>query len=145
MSPRPPPPRSPTSRATAPGAPAGRQDLVNRDAEGFGGETWASVKTVTIKGTVKQWDPEQSDVPGGEMRFANEASFETAVDRASRVGRTDLEKKFAYPAPRTYKFSEILTPDAGYVIGIDTTARNAQNLQMNPPAHAMSSFRLAIV
>ena len=123
--------------------PSREQDLVNRAADAFGGDTWASVKTVTIKGTVKQWEPEQSDVPGGEMRFANEASFETAVDRASRVGRTDLEKKFAYPAPRTYKFSEILTPDAGYVIGVDTTARNAQNLQMNPPAHAMSSLRLA--
>src|SRR3989441_275876 len=123
--------------------PSRPQDLVNRAADGFGGDTWASVKTVTIKGTVKQWEPEQSDVPGGEMRFANEASFEPALDRASRVGRTDLEKKFAYPAPRTYKFSEILTPDAGYVIGVDTTARNAQNLQMNPPAHAMSSLRLA--
>jgi len=119
------------------------QGLVNRAADAFGGDTWASVKTVTTKGSVKQWEPEQSDVPGGEMRFANEASFETTVDRASRVGRTDWEKKFAYPAPRTYKFSEILTPDAGYVIGIDTTARNAQNLQMNPPAHAMSSLRLA--
>src|SRR5439155_2571856 len=123
--------------------PSRPQDLVNRAADGFGGDTWASVKTVTIKGTVKQWEPEQSDVPGGEMRFANEASFETALDRASRVGRTDLEKKFAYPAPRTYKFSEILTPDAGYVIGVDTTARNGQNLQMNPQAHAMSSLRLA--
>ena len=123
--------------------PSREQDLVNRAADGFGGDTWATVKTVAIKGTVKQWEPEQSDVPGGEMRFANEANFETVADRASRVGRTDLEKKFAYPAPRTYKFSEILTPDAGYVIGIDTTARNAQNLQMNPPAHAMSSLRLA--
>ncbi len=123
--------------------PSREQDLVNRAADGFGGDTWATVKTVAIKGTVKQWEPEQSDVPGGEMRFANEANFETVLDRASRVGRTDWEKKFAYPAPRTYKFSEILTPDAGYVIGIDTTARNAQNSQMNPPAHAMSSLRLA--
>jgi glyoxylase-like metal-dependent hydrolase (beta-lactamase superfamily II) len=123
--------------------PSREQDLVNRAADGFGGDTWATVKTVAIKGTVKQWEPEQSEVPGGEMRFANEANFETVLDRASRVGRTDWEKKFAYPAPRTYKFTEILTPDAGYVLGIDTTARNAQNSQMNPPAHAMSSLRLA--
>src|SRR5712691_7353328 len=123
--------------------PSREQALVNRAADGFGGDTWASVKTVATKGAVKQWEPEQSDVPGGEMRFANEASFETVLDRASRVGRTDWEKKFAYPAPRTYKFTEILTPDAGYVLCIDTTARNAQNSQMNPPAHAMSSLRLA--
>src|SRR5207247_4478846 len=41
--------------------PSREQDLVNRAADGFGGDTWASVKTVTIKGTVKQWEPEQSD------------------------------------------------------------------------------------
>src|SRR5205807_7991637 len=30
--------------------PSREQDLVNRAADGFGGDTWASVKTVTIKG-----------------------------------------------------------------------------------------------
>src|SRR6267143_3019863 len=123
--------------------PSREQDLVNRAADGFGGDTWATVRPVAIKGTVKQWEPEQSEVPGGEMRFANEANFETVLDRASRVGRTDWEKKFAHPAPRTYKFSEILTPEGGYVIGVDSTARNAQSQQSNPPAYAMSSLRLA--
>ena len=51
--------------------------------------------------------------------------------------------KFAYPAPRTFKYSEIVTPDSGYVLGVDSNGRNAQSQQMNPPAHAMSSLRLA--
>src|SRR5712691_4130059 len=120
------------------------QDLVNRAVDAMGGaDALAGIKTISAKGTTMQWEPEQSDVPGGEMRFANESSFDAVLDRTRRAARYDHEKKFAYPAPRTYKYSEIVTPDAGYVLGIDTTARNAQNMQMNPPAHAMSSLRLA--
>jgi len=120
------------------------QGLVQRGVDAMGGaDQIAAIKTISVKGTMKQWEPEQSDVPGGEMRFANESSYEVVQDRTRRAARYDWEKKFAYPAPRTYKFSEILTPDAGYVLGIDTTARNAQNLQNNPPAHAMSGARLA--
>jgi glyoxylase-like metal-dependent hydrolase (beta-lactamase superfamily II) len=77
------------------------------------------------------------------MRFANEASFETSLDRMKRVSRTDFEKKFAYPTARTFKYSEIVTADAGYVLGIDSNGRNAQSQQMNPPAHSMSGVRLA--
>jgi glyoxylase-like metal-dependent hydrolase (beta-lactamase superfamily II) len=124
--------------------PSREQGLVNRAVDAMGGaDALASVKTISAKGTSKQWEPEQSDVPGGEMRFANESSFDAVLDRTRRAARYDYEKKFAYPAPRTYKYSEIVTPDAGYVLGIDSTARNAQNTQMNPPAHAMSSVRLA--
>ncbi|HXM83074.1 MAG TPA: MBL fold metallo-hydrolase [Burkholderiales bacterium] len=120
------------------------QGLVQRAVDAMGGaDALAGIKTISVKGTMKQWEPEQSDVPGGEMRFANESSYEVVQDRTRRAARYDWEKKFAYPAPRTYKFSEIVTPDAGYVIGIDTTARNAQNMQNNPPAHAMSGARLA--
>jgi glyoxylase-like metal-dependent hydrolase (beta-lactamase superfamily II) len=119
------------------------QGLVQRAADATGTDAWDKNKTVAIKGTVKQWEPEQSDVPGGEMRFANESSFEQVSDRAARATRIDWERKYAYPAPRAYKYSEILTPDAGYVLGVDGTARNVQSMQMNPPAHAMSGLRLA--
>src|SRR5438874_10175462 len=85
--------------------PTREQSLVNRAAEAVGGDRWAAVRTVAVKGTLRQWEPEQSDVPGGEMRFANEANVDIAFDRAKRVSRTDWEKKFAYPSPRTFKFS----------------------------------------
>jgi glyoxylase-like metal-dependent hydrolase (beta-lactamase superfamily II) len=119
------------------------QTLVNRAVEAMGGaERLAAVQSVSAKGTTKQWEPEQSDRPGGEMRFANETSFEVVQDRKSRAARTDIERRFAYPSPRTFKFSEIVTPDAGFVLGVDTNGRNAQSQKMNPPAHSMSGARL---
>jgi glyoxylase-like metal-dependent hydrolase (beta-lactamase superfamily II) len=64
-------------------------------------------------------------------------------DRGQRASRSDWVKNFAYPAPRTFTFSEIVTPEAGYVLGVDSNGRNAQNLKMSPPAHSMSGYRLA--
>lgn len=48
-----------------------------------------------------------------------------------------------YPAKRTYTFSEIVSPDAGYVEGIDSQSRNAQSMKATPPGHTMSGARLA--
>ena len=49
------------------------------------------------------------------------------------------------PSPRKFTFSEIVTPDAGYVIGVESNGRNAQSHASNPPAHSMSGLRLAAV
>jgi glyoxylase-like metal-dependent hydrolase (beta-lactamase superfamily II) len=120
------------------------QSLVNRAVDAMGGaERLAAIRTVSAKGTAKQWEPEQSDMPGGEMRFANETSFEVLQDRSQRAARSDIERRFAYPTPRTFKFTEIVLPDSGYVLGVDSNGRNAQSQKMNPPAHSMSGLRLA--
>jgi len=120
------------------------QSMVNRAVEAMGGaERIAAINTVYVKANVKHWEPEQSDVPGGEPRFAAESSLEVVQDRARRASRADWVKNFAYPAPRTFTYSEIVTPEAGYVLGVDSNGRNAQNLKMNPPAHSMSGLRLA--
>jgi glyoxylase-like metal-dependent hydrolase (beta-lactamase superfamily II) len=120
------------------------QSLVNRAVDAMGGaDRLASIKSVSAKGTSKQWEPEQSDMAGGEMRFANEASFDVWQDRSQRAARSDIERRFVYPAPRTFKFTEIVMPDSGYVLGVDSNGRNAQSQKMNPPAHSMSSLRLA--
>jgi hypothetical protein len=130
------------SCATAPGGSG--QDRVNRAVDAMGGaQALSSINTLSAKGSWKQWEPEQSEVPSGAMRFSNEASFEILQDRASRTSRTDYVKNFAYPTPRTFTFSEIVAGDAGYVIGVDSNGRNAQSMQANPPAHAMSGYRLA--
>src|SRR5918993_5918293 len=121
--------------------PTREQALVDRAAQALGGST--GLQTIAVKGTTKQWEPEQSETPGGDMRFANEATWELSQDVARRITRTDIERRFAYPSPRTFKFTEIVTPDAGFVLGIDSNGRNAQNQQINPPAHAMSGLRLA--
>ena len=124
--------------------PSKEQQLVSKAVEALGGaQAIADIRTISYKGNLKQWEPEQSDVPGGEMRFANEAQIEGIVDVQARASRTDWVKNFAYPAPRTFTFSEIVTPTAGYVIGVDSNGRNAESMKATPPAHSMSGYRLA--
>jgi glyoxylase-like metal-dependent hydrolase (beta-lactamase superfamily II) len=120
------------------------QGLVGRAVTAIGGaEALNAVETVYEKGTVKQWEPEQSQVAGGEMRFANEAIFEAITDVKSKTTNIDWGKKFQYPGPRTYTFSETVTPDVGYVSGIDSSGRTKQSVDAKPPAHTMSGLRLA--
>src|SRR5262249_47706747 len=83
------------------------------------------------------------EVPGGEPRFSAEGKVDSISDLASRTTRYDYQKNFAYPTSRTFTYSEIVTPQAGYVIGIDSNGRNAESLKANPPAHSMSGYRLA--
>lgn len=121
-----------------------QQSLVSKAVDAMGGEAALSaVKIIAVKGTVRQWEPEQSIIPGGDMRYANESQFDAITEVATRSTRIDWVRNYVYPATRTYTFTEIVAPDAGYVAGIDATARNKQNLESNPPAHAMSGLRLA--
>ena len=123
---------------------SGSQDLVSRAVQAVGGaDALAGVKTVYEKGTVRQWEPEQSAVAGGEMRFACESIFEAITDVGTRTTAIDWSRKFAYPAPRTFTFSEIVTPEIGYVSGIDSNGRTKQSIDSKPPAHNMSGLRLA--
>jgi glyoxylase-like metal-dependent hydrolase (beta-lactamase superfamily II) len=118
--------------------------LVSRAVQAMGGaDALGRVTTLTERGTVRQWEPEQSMTAGGEMRFANEATFEAVTDVAREATRLDWVRKFAYPAPRTFTFSELVTPTAGYVAGIDSNDRTRQSLDSTPPAHTMSGLRLA--
>src|SRR4051812_10061750 len=120
------------------------QSLVSRAADAMGGaQTLAAVKTVSASGTAKWWEPEQSDVPGGEPRFSAEAKFDAIGDVATRASRFDWQKNFAYPSPRTFTYSEVVAPQAGYVIGIDSNGRNAESMKSSLPAHSMSGYRLA--
>src|SRR5215467_7356526 len=67
--------------------------LVSKAVQALGGESaLASVKTVAVKGSIRQWEPEQSVNPGGEMRLANDSTFEIVVDYGARASRTDWVK-----------------------------------------------------
>ena len=119
-------------------------DLVSRAVTAAGGiDKLAAVKTLYVKGTVKHWEPEQSQVAGGEARFAAESIFEAVTDVDARTTSIDWSRKLAYPSPRQFVFTETVTPDVGYVAGIDSNARTKQSLDAKPPAHNMSSLRLA--
>ena len=120
------------------------QHLVNRAVDAMGGAAaLGTVKTLALSGTSRQWEPEQSFAAGGIPRFANESTFAVVADLSARSTRVDWVKKFEYPTPRTFTFSEIVTPEAGYVAGIDSNSRNKQNLESKPPGHSMSGLRLA--
>ena len=81
------------------------RDHVARAVQAQGGtDAMAKVKTISQKGTVRQWAPEQSQVAGGEMRFANQATMESVTDVSRRVTRTDWVRDFQYPAQRTFIF-----------------------------------------
>jgi Metallo-beta-lactamase superfamily len=120
------------------------QALVSRGIQAVGGiDALAGVKTLSVRGTIRQWDPEQSQTPGGEMRFAGESTFTAVTDVAAGATRIDWVRNFAYTSPRTFTFTEIVAPEAGYVAGIDSNGRTKQSLESTPPAHSMSSVRLA--
>jgi len=88
-----------------------RLELVSRGVQAVGGaDTLGRVTTYYEKGTVKQWEPEQSHTPGGEMRFAAESTFETVSDVASRTTATDWSRKLAYPAPRQHASTKGTSP-----------------------------------
>src|SRR5215510_2141074 len=119
------------------------QDLINGALTAMGGvDALVQVKTLVVKGTVRYWEPEQSVVAGGEMRHTADATFEMTGDFTAHAVRVDWVKNFLYPSQRTFQFSEIVTPQAGYVLGIDSNGRNKQNRESNPPGHAMSGLRL---
>jgi glyoxylase-like metal-dependent hydrolase (beta-lactamase superfamily II) len=120
------------------------QGLVSRAVDAMGGaQALGTIKTVASSGTIRYWEPEQSDMPGGEPRFAAEAKVDMVADVAARASRVDYQKNFQYPAPRSFTYSEIVTPQAGYVIGVDSNGRNAESMKASPPAHSMSGYRLA--
>jgi glyoxylase-like metal-dependent hydrolase (beta-lactamase superfamily II) len=124
--------------------PTREQGLVSRAVDAMGGaQALGAIKTVRSSGTMKWWEPEQSDMPGGEPRFAAEGKVDMLADIAARASRVDYQKAFRYPAPRSFTYSEIVTPQAGYVIGVDSNGRNAESMKANPPAHSMSGYRLA--
>lgn len=121
---------------TAPGA------SVDRAVAALGGETaLAGLKSFEASGTSKHWEPDGSNVAGGEPRFAGDSTFVIRRDLAADATRIEWTRKLVYPGPREYRFTEILNGTVGYVSGVDTSTRTRQSTESNPPSHAMSRFR----
>src|SRR5215510_13500767 len=122
--------------------PLSAQDLIHGALAAMGGaDALTPVNTLVVKGAVRYWEPEQSIVAGGEPRHTADATFEMTGDFTAHAVRVDWVKNFVYPSQRTSQFSEIVTPEAGSVIGIDSNGRNKQSRESNPPGHAMSGLR----
>ena len=119
-------------------------DTIDRAIAAVGGEAaLKSLRAIESTGTSKHWDPDQSHVAGGESRFAGESTFIARRDLAADAVRIEWLRKLVYPGTREYRFTEILAGGAGWVQGVDTTARIKQSQDSNPPSHAMSRFRAA--
>ena len=119
-------------------------DHVTRAVTALGGaDALGAVKTYYERGTVKQWEPEQSEKPGGEMRFMSESTYEAVTDLGRGTTSIDWSRTFAYPVPRHFVFNEVIAPEIGYVAGIDAVSRTKQSIEALPPGHNMSSLRLA--
>ena len=130
--------------ALAPAHAAEPRQLLDQAIRALGGEqALAGLERVALSGVTRFWEPEQSHAPGGEMRFGAVATFRQVRDTPAGLSRTDWVRDYQYPARRTYTFSEVVTPEAGYVKGIDSTTRTKQSQANDPPQHAMSGVRLA--
>jgi glyoxylase-like metal-dependent hydrolase (beta-lactamase superfamily II) len=135
------------SCASVPGAPADRGDavaLVDRALAAQGGAAAVgALRTVSLRGTTTFSEPEQSVVPGGPARPGGDATFTETRDLAAGTARIEWVKRLVYPGPREYRYTELVTPAAGAVLGVDSAARTKRDLDATPPRHAMSGLRLA--
>jgi glyoxylase-like metal-dependent hydrolase (beta-lactamase superfamily II) len=119
-------------------------DPLDRALFAMGGqEKLGAIDTFVAKGTATHWEPHQSVKPDGEMRLAGDSTFVVTRSFSKGAARTEWVRKLVYPAPREYRFTEIVTPAAGSVEGIDSTAVPKRELEGNPPMRSMSGLRLA--
>jgi glyoxylase-like metal-dependent hydrolase (beta-lactamase superfamily II) len=117
---------------------------VDRALEAVGGaKKLAALEALVVRGTVRHWEPEQSVKADGDPRLAGDSKFTAWRALDARAARIEWVRDLVYPAPREYRFTEIVTASAGYVEGNDTTAPVKAAQASVPPRHAMSGVRLA--
>jgi len=80
-----------------------------------GADALRGVKSLSIKGDAKFWEPGQSFAPDGEPRFMGDATFSMTWDLASGSARTSWVRDQKYPDPILLKFTETLMPTIGFV------------------------------
>lgn len=99
-----------------PAAAQSAQDLVKQAVTAQGGaDALKALKTITIKGDAKFWEPGQAFKPGGEPRFLGDATYSATGDFANHVVRIDWDRDQKYPEPAKLKYSEVMTQKMGYV------------------------------
>jgi hypothetical protein len=92
-------------------------DLVRQAVAAAGGvDGLRGVKRLSISGTAKQWEPEQSFVAGGEPRFLGDSTFSVVWDLEKGIARTDWDRAMQYPFAAHDKYTEIVTPALGWVV-----------------------------
>ena len=82
--------------------------------------------------------------PDGDAVPSGASSFVTTIDLVGGRARSEWVRDLTMPVSRVYKYSEVVTPDAGYINGIDSSGRTMQSRDSNPPQHTMSGQRIAV-
>jgi hypothetical protein len=91
-------------------------DLVKSAVAAEGGaDALKALKSISIKGEAKHWEPGQSYSAGGEARFLGDTTFTTTWDLAKGAAKIDVDRAMKYPAVETLKYSEVITPSLGFV------------------------------
>jgi len=108
--------------------------------EGF--QTRDMLVTLVTRGTMQQWDPGESESVSDLMKpDGGTSTFVESWDHARGLFHTEWVRPRAGGGMRTY--TEIFSPEGGYVIGNDANgAPPARTVQGNPPVHVMSGLRL---
>src|SRR2546422_4889814 len=109
----------------------GGNDLVKQAVAAEGGDALRQLKSLSMKGDAKFWEPGQSFLAGSEPRFLGDATFATTWDLANGRARTAWDRDQKYPEPAVkIKYTETVLPAPGYV----TDEKSSQ---------AMSGIRVA--
>src|SRR5204863_106817 len=119
-----------SSALTSPAAAQSASDLVKQAVAAQGGaEALKSLKTISIKGEAKFWEPGQAFKPGGEPRFLGDATYTAAGDFTTHTVRIDWDRDQKYPDPPVkMKYSETMTQKMGYVTAEKDVSANAPML-----------------
>src|SRR5262245_14767820 len=89
-----------TSPAAAQSAQNPAQDLVKQAVAAQGGaDALKALKTISIKGEAKFWEPGQALKPGGEPRFLGDGTYTMTGDLTNHVVRIDWDRDQKYPDP----------------------------------------------
>lgn len=120
-------------------------DTVNRAIEAMGGYRLANIRAVTIRGQNRNFEPQQSRVPDEDTVPGGASTFIATRDLANGRARIEWERSLLTPVARVYRYREVVTPEGGYVNGIDSSGRVMQSRDSNPPRHSMSGQRLAVM
>jgi glyoxylase-like metal-dependent hydrolase (beta-lactamase superfamily II) len=100
-----------------PAAAQAVNNLVSDAVKALGGaDALRALKTVSISGEAKYWEPGQSKVAGGEPKHVEDVKFTITRDLAGGMARTQWDRDHKYPDPALIiKYTETASPTGGFV------------------------------
>ena len=93
------------------------QKLVSDAVQALGGaDALRNLKSVSITGEAKYWEPGQSKVAGKDPKHVEDVKFTAVRDLAGGRARTQWDRDHKYPDPAlTIKYTETVLPNGGFV------------------------------